>query len=864
MGDGEGSNSRGGWLFACASMVFGSSVAIGAAQPSASVQGQDAAAVAPAARPTDAANGVTISPAPAAIEPSQHCAERFVQPLRDLDLLSPREADAREVVADPRAYLRHGILAEVIVATIADPLDSGLSYQFDAALRAIFLGGENEIAQKGEKTPSRYYRDRSWLPWDDRSLAGEKRGLSEDCRASTPGILVFRRAGERFLLVLLVGETPIRGLHGEAMGRALQVAAALTDPRELRIVGPMYSGSARSLRHALEKWAESDRDIASVRIVTGAATGANVPDLLNSRNDPQLRGKDVTLQATIAPEDAVRCAYLKFLKYRLGVAEEAGAEPEQATAEERKQPTLATLPEVAFLHESGTEFGAGSPQEGQAPDCMIGHRTPKDASGAPPEKSWFEAALDHLSDLPPGKEPEKERRLVAGVDLSFPVHVSMLRDAYEEMDRQAPGPAELGIARRTSLGISLREPRHPIDLPAVSARSVYSQDLALSNLLGVIAERNVRHVGIQATDIGDAIFLARKLRDITPDVRIAFLTSDVLVMHSSFERDLAGSLVVSSYPFLGTGGLGNRVWDRAGGAPDFTSELPRQDAFESAPAIGVFNAVLAARRADPKQLRDYVFGESGARLPVWISALVGGRLHPISARPSRDPNGILYGGEPKASAYCEDLAEEFRGDPDRYRRQMLNLCPLGMSKGMEMPRSWHFAFGLLCLATALDHSFRRRGLTKLASPPLLTSTRGGAPTELAIERTKWLLYAALRSVALAFPLAYMTLTYFIAYRVYAMPGVWSTLALCVALGLVALALASAAHAIRAFAKNFIELWRHFNDARRFGTGPLESLQALEGAPSAMATGGQSSGGGVADDPGQSPETMRHYPNEKAS
>lgn len=131
--------------------------------------------------------------------------------------------------------------------------------------------------------------------------------------------------------------------------------------------------------------------------------------------------------------------------------------------------------------------------------------------------------------------------------------MSTIRDAYEVLDQTGGAGRERdpSVARHTSLQVSLHEPRLPLDLQAETSptKTTNAQDLALAHVLGEISREGVRYVGIRATDIGDAIFLARKIRDVAPDVRLAFFNADVLLLHPSFRQDLTGSLVVSPYPF---------------------------------------------------------------------------------------------------------------------------------------------------------------------------------------------------------------------------------------------------------------------------------------------------------------------------
>src|SRR6202035_2792188 len=127
----------------------------------------------------------------------------------------------------------------------------------------------------------------------------------------------------------------------------------------------------------------------------------------------------------------------------------------------------------------------------------------------------------------------------------------------------------------------------------------------------------VRHVGIQATDVNDVIFLARKIRDVAPDVRLAFFEADSLMLHESFRRDLLGSLVVSPYPFLGTDDFVPTLpLHFRGESPDVHMHM----AFENSEAEGTFNAVLASRRFPFVDLQEYAFDRQ-APLPMWVSVI---------------------------------------------------------------------------------------------------------------------------------------------------------------------------------------------------------------------------------------------------
>src|SRR5229473_5683683 len=98
-------------------------------------------------------------------------------------------------------FLYDGV--EVILATVPDPLTSGLSYSFDLQVDAI----QRALAQ------ARYTLERFWLPWSQAPDSGT------NCYGY-PGFLLGTRAPAdggkgvpEQILVLLVGETPTAGIN---------------------------------------------------------------------------------------------------------------------------------------------------------------------------------------------------------------------------------------------------------------------------------------------------------------------------------------------------------------------------------------------------------------------------------------------------------------------------------------------------------------------------------------------------------------------------------------------------------------------------------------------------------------------------
>ncbi|MEY2934973.1 MAG: hypothetical protein RL033_5722, partial [Pseudomonadota bacterium] len=252
------------------------------------------------------------APEPSPNEPPKHCVQRLLAPVQAMAGVLPKGEDApslatkrppgpgwlqqveQEFATLATAFAKDGTPASITpyIATIPDPVDSGLGYQFETSLQALRRGLETpvEATSPGLSAPV-FFRDRSWLPWDDRAVPDGERRASEDCRLSTPGILLFRGANsERPALaaLLLVGETPTTGLRRAAMASALSLFEAIDstqhaagEPHSLRVLGPFFSGSAQSLRLALQSWLQEKRRHFDVQVMTGTATGADVPRWLS-------------------------------------------------------------------------------------------------------------------------------------------------------------------------------------------------------------------------------------------------------------------------------------------------------------------------------------------------------------------------------------------------------------------------------------------------------------------------------------------------------------------------------------------------------------------------------------------------------
>lgn len=141
-----------------------------------------------------------------------------------------------------------------LIATIPDPLHTRMSMETDRDLDAI------------QRAAYRSYWELAtqWLPWTAKAIAAGKPGAmpsDDNDFEHYPGLLVFRHHFDpnvklqEILLVLIVAETPTAGVNGFQFNAARRlITAAASDPQDIPIAGPKFSGSFLSLTKLIEEW----------------------------------------------------------------------------------------------------------------------------------------------------------------------------------------------------------------------------------------------------------------------------------------------------------------------------------------------------------------------------------------------------------------------------------------------------------------------------------------------------------------------------------------------------------------------------------------------------------------------------------
>jgi hypothetical protein len=511
--------------------------------------------------------------------------QRLVRPLAEFfGNMRLGEAQVAELVRS------RGHRVEFLVVTVADPVDSAISYSFDLQLDTLHRAMAAED----------FIPDAFSIPWD-RTDAKDPRWRRE------PGVLLFRRSwgsgsttGPDLLLVLLVGEQPTTGVHQAALRQCVQFIGRLRELRppggsdQVMIAAPTFTGSAPSLAQAIR---DAQADVAAGRggwpaktelsfvVITGAALGIDTDEFKKRAGH---EGSTIELGATVGHVAPLKRALIDYVC-------------ERSIVRFHK-------PRIAWLTESVTGFGAAS----RAPD------------GGP---------------------------LI--LELPFLVNIARVRATYEEMRSQQAAKGFRVPDDRYRLGLPFDDVQEARDLPRLFTPRITAptNELVLGQIVELIRREGIQYVGISASDIRDPIFLAQILRQQIPEVQILLVTSDLVHLHPSYQRAMRGALVASSYPYFPDAqnwcyprdgsqrrivlsnqelfGLYNaiRLLRRRQDAPAGSMpRLPNPQPVDSHTRLLVYGSPLADKQPSAEApLRYYP--------PVWISMIGASGIWPLETRP---------------------------------------------------------------------------------------------------------------------------------------------------------------------------------------------------------------------------------------
>lgn len=520
-----------------------------------------------------------------------------------------------------------------MIAIVPDPVHSHMSLIFDRTLEALRLAAG----------AMDYVADRYWLPW---RLQPDSQ--DDAVKQEQPGLLLFRWDGRpddpapKLLYVFLVSDTATQGINGTQFSHAVQyveeVFAAGRHPAQcgtenrIWIMGPTFSGSLASLR----------------QLTTVSA-------------EPQSLGNWPTFSAysgTVSSSSAIANQELPPLTAEISagctenqptvVTAQAPTARRAAAAATKRAPSQASVPRLTFSSlVSGSEdvvsiFLRQLKENGDI-SCASDHQV--EVAVLSEAATTYGGATGNAQDdkaaggkaRGAGDSTTKTQDDCVYTSFRFPPEISSLRNASAAIEPQAASSAQLPTGQLSSyLPFSLadRQPNSSDEPPSFArGQGPLSQEAVLMKYAAELRRGHYKYVGIVATNVLDVLFLAKFLRNTSPDIRIFTFNSDLL-----FERDLdnapyIGTLSVSTYPLISR-------------SPDWINEdpllprLPFADQYEE----GQYNASLLTMRAAlgwPKTKIN--FYEVGAQfvsgggdidtrprdLPVWVTAVGTGGYWPV-------------------------------------------------------------------------------------------------------------------------------------------------------------------------------------------------------------------------------------------
>ncbi len=531
---------------------------------------------------------------------------------------------------------------------------------------------------------SGFLLDRFSLPWRSRTHAPAADG------PGGPGFLVFRRSESEIsppgsgisqpelLLVALVGESPVSGVDRSSLAVAIDVAN--------RVLPPPAAAARR---------ATTPRQVSGSLLVLGPFFSGTAPSLAQG-----LRGQPRPVQVITGSASNAGLAEIfgpgVVTQFSRTVSTDADLRAMVLDEIHRHKPDG----RVAVLAESDTGYG--------------------DA---------FQGSVETTAGL-------------AFTVFRFPLHVGQVRVAREKQQPSGSSrsPANLHGALELDLGGGPGEA--PDTPPQLSALSRIDTDLVMRKTLSAIAHEGFDYLLIAATDVTDALFLAREARRQCPGVQLLTFGADQLLTHPDLRMDLSGMLVATTYP-LSQAGLPLPSGVRGKHRQGFASET----------AEGVYNAAIAllAESGATRRtfLRDYVLPGTGKKGPgLWLTMVANGSFHPLAARVSPAPDN--YRTDAPDSPVCDGGDCRQPASPTRFAHAVAALFLLAALAHLGL---WLWARRLVPSAGLPRQARRRRCDPRLVSlfvPAQLRLRAGQALCEAALFLALGLTGAVFVAIALLF------------------------------------------------------------------------------------------------------------------
>jgi hypothetical protein len=533
-----------------------------------------------------------------------------------------QNAPAQTVPAKPPAI-------EAVIAIFPDPIHTHLSLRFDRSIDALIAAAQD----------AGWYLDRQWLPWawmaagEQGDDAGgkdlEKLVQSRTYRRgfeNVPGFISFRPIGGRQthpLVIFVVGDSPISGLLPQQFRAAYALTRRLQQPsgsgpasgniKELRIIGPSFTGSISSLASLLSMPDKpgADAPFTSIRIISPSISRDLTSVHFNGGEFAQVSPVPVFQSEGMAQNCRIR-SVVDF------VQRQTSSDDEVPNSSERE---IGQSTRIALLSEDESAYGR-----------IAVDTPPPGASGATkptPGKLGHDPCDLSQSDI---------------LHLTFPRDISHLRAAYQKKSIWGFGSGSTG---GTSLGLDFSDPHDELDaVPNFSAgQNAASLETTVQQIAQTLTERDIRVVMLSATDVFDELFLARMLGRLAPNLSVVVLDSDALFLHQGGGEDYNHVFLATPFPSLPY----NLFWAAPSGRLKDPQCTPR--IFPSESTQGAYLAAGSILVDGPSHpglpfvRQQFCTTEYTSpfvatdRPPVWLVSIEHGALWPLATIPMLEDQG---------------------------------------------------------------------------------------------------------------------------------------------------------------------------------------------------------------------------------
>ncbi len=402
---------------------------------------------------------------------------------------------------------------DFVIAIVPNPVLTHLPLLFDRLI---------EIMQQAAQD-NQYSYDSAWLPWSegkeytrlpDQQTADELQSFQE----SQPGVLVFRNSlnqqgdspYESGLAVFVVSELPTGGINQGQFDNALawmERLGALSAGRDLKILGPTFSGSLPSLYRSLHfSRLKAFAGTKKIRVSSGSVSSDSYYYWFKGKLESEQLGTfDTAMEGDSVLVDRF-CQYIDSQKY--------------------------TTDRVAFLSEDETAFGT---------------------------EPISETDTKYEKRLRPQKGAHESRQGFCTYSggptyLYYPRDIASLRSAYEQQSIFNGGKQSQGANNdATTLRGDLSEPassEHDTVRTYGRQLTPLAQESVLIAITDVLKEKKIEFVVLRSTNTLDQIFLSQFLRRSFPDTRIVIDGADLLFRRGAEGSSLRGVMALSPYPLL--------------------------------------------------------------------------------------------------------------------------------------------------------------------------------------------------------------------------------------------------------------------------------------------------------------------------